>query len=404
MRIAFVLNDLSLSGGTNVVLQHASRLVKSHHHDVSLILREPNTHSWEPALLRDLHITPLSEISDKFWDIAIATYWETILLMGEISADSYIWFCQQYEDRFFPDRNPNVSTMQIAGAIPLPVITEAHWIKDLIKHENPSRSVSVVLNGIDKEIFKYTPPRAAPDGRLKVLVEGSLDALAKNTSYAIACALASSTATTVSHVGNRSFETSDKRYSFVEGNRTFDQMADLYSSHDVVLKTSRAEGFGYPPLEAMHRGTPFLSTRTTGIEEYARFGKNSLSVPWDNAAAVGATLDRLALEPGLWLKLHKNALRSAAKWPDWDTQAQHFETALYALAPESKLNKDDLRALSVSIQFGDLTHWLAIRRLSDAQEGLGLLEKHAAHAHSEARGRPGFLRRVLQKLRRLIKI
>lgn len=181
-------------------------------------------------------------------------------------------------------------------------------------------------------------------------------------------------------------------------------MAELYRNHGVLLKTSLAEGMMGPPLEALHCGTPFVSTPVTGLKEYAAPGDNCLFVPWNDATAVGAALDRLALEPGLWEKLHLNALRSTAQWPDWDTQATRFEAALVALAPESKLNKDDLRALSVSIQFGDLMHWLAIRRLSDPQEGLGLLEKHAAHAHSEGKGRLGFLRRLRQKLRRWMKI
>lgn len=203
MRIAFVLNDLSLSGGTNVVLRHASRLAKNHHHDVSLILREQNTHSWDAELLLDLHITPLSEISDRHWDVTIATYWETILLLGEVNSEAYIWFCQQYEDRFFPDRNPNISSMQIAGAIPLPVITEANWIKDLIQHENPSRPVELVLNGIDKDIFVPKKRKKLPEGDLTILVEGSLDSIAKNTAYAIEGAISSQSGSLITHVGNR---------------------------------------------------------------------------------------------------------------------------------------------------------------------------------------------------------
>lgn len=380
MRVAFVLNDLTLSGGTNVVLQYASRLSSIHGHEVSLLLREEKTHKWDESLTANLEIRGIDTSSHETWDVAIATYWETLLLLGEVNAEGYIWFCQLYEDRFFPDRNPNRAAMQISGSLPIPVITEANWLQKLIHHENPSRPVEVVLNGIDKEIFDLPTERKAPDGTISILIEGPLDSIAKNTEYGIEASLTTQKASKITHVGDRRFETSDPRYQFTSRNKSFQEMAALYRSHDVLVKTSLVEGMLGPPLEALHCGTPFISTPVTGIEEYADFGVNCLEAPWDDRQAIGQLLDQLADDSALWTRLHENGLRTASSWPDWETQSALFEDKIKKLKEKSKLNQQDLAAFAQALQFGDLMHWLAMRRLSDKVEGASLLEKHASTA------------------------
>lgn len=253
MKIAFVLNDLRLSGGVNVILQHASRMASTGSDKVFLLVRESIDDHWYQPLVGKAKIIPREDWQTDSYDIAIATYWETLLLLGDVKSNSYVWFCQLYEDRFFPDRNPSISTMQIAGSIPLPVVTEAHWLHDLLVSENPDRAVEVVLNGIDKDTFTESRSPHDPGQGFTVLVEGSLDALAKNTAYALEGSLRSDKATLITHVGNRPYETADPRYHFIQSGLSFSEMADLYRSHHVQVKTPLAEGMFGPPLEGFHR-------------------------------------------------------------------------------------------------------------------------------------------------------
>jgi hypothetical protein len=268
MKIAFVLNDLRLSGGVNVILQHASRMASTSSDEVFLLIRESIDDHWYESLVGEANIVPRADWQTDSYDIAIATYWETLLLLGDVTSKSYVWFCQLYEDRFFPDRNPSISTMQIAGSIPLPVVTEAHWLQDLLVSENPDRAVEVVLNGIDKDTFTESRPPHNPGQGFTVLVEGSLDAIAKNTAYALEGSLRSDKATGVTHVGNRPYETEDPRYHFIQSGLSFSEMADLYRSHHVQVKTPVAEGMFGPPLEGFHCGLPAIVTPVTGAEEY----------------------------------------------------------------------------------------------------------------------------------------
>jgi hypothetical protein len=373
MKIAFILNDLRLSGGVNVVLQHASRMASNN--DVFFMIREEIDDTWYEALVDRATIIPPDNWSTGEYDVAVATYWETLLVLGDVRAKSYVWFCQLYEDRFFPDRNPSISSMQVAGAMPIPVVTEAHWLQELLTSENPDRSIEVVLNGVDKEVFNERLRPHSPPSGFTVLIEGSLDALAKNTAYAIEGSLRSTHASRITHVGNRPFETKDPRYHFIPSGLSFDEMANLYRSHHVQVKTPLAEGMFGPPLEGFHCGLPAIVTPVTGAEEYIEDGENSLVVMWDDPAGVGRAIDLLAENRELWARLQNGARRTAQAWPGWDEQATLFRHALLRVAQTSKLTQSDLGNLGRTIQFADMMHWLAIRRLSDKSAGPRVMEE-----------------------------
>lgn len=406
MRIAFVLNDLRLSGGVNVVLQYASRMAAHAQHQITLVLRDPTPYPWADEFVTNLKLSGVSDTVESSFDIAVATYWDTILLLGNVPSSSYVWFCQLYEDRFFPDRNPSISSMQVAGAIPIPVVTEATWIKDLIRWENPDRAAALVLNGVDKKVFNVTQTTNRPAEGFSVLVEGPVDSASKGTALALQGSLASNKATEITHIGNTRFETHDPRYRFIRSNLSFSEMAEMYRRHHVLVKTPRAEGMFGPPLEAFHCGTPAVVTPVTGSEEYVVHMKNAIVVDWDSAESISRAIDEIGSEPNLWQQLSDGALETAKLWPDWDEQWGKFERSVIEVAAHSKLTQADLGNLGRTIDFADLMHWLAMRRLSDKDVGPILVETLWKKAHgTEAKKPPTFLtnlRHVIVSLRNLL--
>ncbi len=374
MRISFLLNDFRLSGGTNVVLQHAKRLASLHGHSVTLLVRDGAIYPWVEELLSGLRVELWTDTPSQNCDVAIATYWETVPYLGSVDAASHIWFSQLLEDRFFPDRNPDLSSAQLVASIPVPVVTEAHWIADFLTFANPHRNVEVVLNGVDKEVFCSTEGLAAPHGRIRVLVEGPLQSISKNTEYAIESALGAGALDFVTHVGSTPYATQDSRYVFVPSGQSFSAMADLYRSHHILLKTSRVEGMFGPPLEAFHCGTPALVTPVTGAEEYIRDGVNAVIVPWDDTQRVSREINRVATEDGFWEILRQGALATAEAWPGWDQQASLFHDAIQKLSTAASLSQDDVRNVGETIGFAGILHWLAMRRLSDKEGNVRLVE------------------------------
>ena len=378
MRIAFVLNDLRLSGGVNVVLQYASRIAEGNSHEVALVVRDDARYGWAERFLSHVEVIPLEESKSHTFDIAVATYWETVLLLGHVHSQSFVWFCQLYEDRFFPDRNPNIATMQIVGSLPIPAITEATWIKNLLMSENPDRSVELVLNGIDKAVFFPADTDDRPSDSFRVLIEGPLEPESKGTALALSGALGAQLATDITHVGSEPLTTSDDRYRFIPSSLSFQEMGQLYREHHVLVKTPVAEGMFGPPLEAFHCGTPAIVTPVSGSEEYIVHDYNAWVVGWSNPDQLSAAIDALAEDPEHWQKLSSGALATAAQWPTWEDQAQSFERALLCVAPFSKMTRADLANLGRTIGFVDLMHWLAMRRLSDKAAGPGLVEAELA--------------------------
>jgi glycosyltransferase involved in cell wall biosynthesis len=68
-------------------------------------------------------------------------------------------------------------------------------------------------------------------------------------------------------------------------------LAALYASADVLLCTSRAEGFGLPPLEALAQGTPVVASSLPALREV--LGDVALYAPPGDDAAFAGKVSRL---------------------------------------------------------------------------------------------------------------
>ena len=93
----------------------------------------------------------------------------------------------------------------------------------------------------------------------------------------------------------------------VVGGLDADGMAALYRETDVLVKLSRVESLGLPPLEAFHCGVPCVVTPYTGHEDYVVHGENGAVVGFDDPGAVTAWLDRLAGDRELLARLSEGA-------------------------------------------------------------------------------------------------
>jgi glycosyltransferase involved in cell wall biosynthesis len=105
-----------------------------------------------------------------------------------------------------------------------------------------------------------------------------------------------------------------ERFSVLQAERPVDLMA-FYSTCDVFVFPSLAEGFGLPPLEAMACGAATVITDCGGVREYARDGINCLLVPPGDADALAAALQRLLEDGGLRAGLVAAGLETAVRFP-----------------------------------------------------------------------------------------
>lgn len=341
MKVAFLVNDLQLSGGVGVVLQHARRLSELDGWDVTLALvREDEAPSWHGyEHLPHLHVRSREQALGEHYDIAIATWWETTFTLFELQAERYAYFVQSLEDRFYLHDQAERLGAGLTLDLPVAFITEAGWIARTLADLRPDAPCHLVRNGIDKDVFAPVE-RVEPstDGPLRILIEGSPGSWFKHVHDAIAAAAAMSEPRHVTVVCGDRKALGEVTADEIVGPLSHPEMAELYNRTDVVLKLSSVEGMFGPPLEGFHGGATCVVTPVTGHEEYVEHGYNGMLCDWDDLRGTARQLDLLARDRELLNHLRRNALETARGWPGWEQSSRLMEAALLAINRDPQPN------------------------------------------------------------------
>ncbi len=344
MHIAFLIGSCEISGGTYVLIEHATRLKLRNHH-ITMVTHypiNPKQLSWHPAA-KNVEWLTLEEAKKYHFDIVFATWWQSVFLLEQLSASNYFYFVQSIESRFFPEekkgdletRDINVLKQWCENTYryPLPVITEAKWIRNYLK-DHYNRDSFLVRNGIRKDLYNPAGPSIKKRDKniLRALVEGPVDVSFKNVKKTIELCKQSD-------VDEIWLLTSSEIDQYPGADRCFskvpiDKTPQIYRSCDVLVKLSYVEGMFGPPLEMFHCGGTSLVYDVTGHDEYIENNKNSLVVKKDSEKDVVHCLGRLKNESGLMERLKRGALQTASKWPDWSESSLKLETILIETAPQ----------------------------------------------------------------------
>jgi glycosyltransferase involved in cell wall biosynthesis len=337
MRVAFLVHSLGLWGGVGVVVEHARHLRVDHGFDAQLVLARPErTADWSHAGLRDVPVRGLSEACAETWDVAVATWWETVFVLHDLPAERYAYFVQSMEERFYAPDDPARTAATLAHDLPLGLITEARWIADQLSARRPAGRVFYVRNGIDKALFAPPPAPPVRIGRpLQILVEGSPAVPSKGVREALAAAAQMDEPHYVTLITADRDAAREIRADRAVGPLTPAQMATEYAGCDVVLKLSRVEGMFGPPLEGFHLGATCVVTPVTGHDEYVVDGWNGLVVHWDDERGTARALDLLARDRSYLHLLRVNALATARTWPSWRQASSIMALALLRIRIEA---------------------------------------------------------------------
>lgn len=357
MKVAFLVNDLQLSGGLSVVIQHARRLSEIDGWDISLVLvRDEPFASWRGyEELPDLHVISRADALVERYDVAVATWWETTFSLFEIPAARYAYFVQSLEDRFYHHGAPERLGAGLTIDLPVAFITEARWIADTLGALRPDAPCYLVRNGIDKDVFAVpdaiTPQLSDP---LRVLIEGSPHSWFKHVGAAIAAAGHMQEPHQLTVVTSDRGALGEVEVDEVLGPLSHREIADVYKRTDVLVKLSSVEGMFGPPLEGFHGGATCVVTPVTGHEEYVEHGFNGLVTDWDDLRGTARQLDLLARDRGLLHFLRSNALETARAWPSWEQASQFMAAALVAIRREPQLSEPAGAARLLADLRGDL--------------------------------------------------
>jgi glycosyltransferase involved in cell wall biosynthesis len=330
LRVVFLLQDLQLSGGVGVVVEHAVQLRRHHGVDAQLAVVRPQTGvPWAYRGLEDVPVRPLDEARAERWDIALATWWETTGDLFSFDAQRHAHFIQSLEDAFYPPGQPEQLAAAMTTALPVRFITEARWIADAVEALQPGNRALYVRNGIPKATFR-SPERVPPaldDEALRIVIEGARGSYVKGVDDALRAVALMAEPAHVTWVSPH-VEEIPEGVDVVRSRLSHPEMAQLFAESHVLLKLSRTEGMYGPPLEAFHLGATVVTTPVTGHDEYVVHGENGLVVGWDDPHGTARALDLLVRDRRLLHELRCGALRTARAWPDWRQSSQFMALAL----------------------------------------------------------------------------
>lgn len=336
MNVAFVLPKIQLAGGVYIVLEHARRLARDHGFDVSVVLtRDLDVHHPFPSV-DHLDCIGVEEAASRTFDIALATWWDTVYALPSLDARRYGQFVQNLEDRFYGHWETG-ARLRAAGPqmLPLSFVTTSNWLAAQLRAIQPGAPCFTVRSGIDKDVFRITDPRFAPsDEPLRIVVEGPPEVWFKGVPEAVAAVKMMREPRELTLVTGEFSATKETAAvaDHVVDRLMHEEMAELLARSHVLLKLSRVEGMAGPPLEAFHMGATSVLTPVTGHDEYAVHGWNCALVGFDDVRGTARTLDLLARDRDHLHVLRQNAVATARAWPDWATSTGELATVLQEIA------------------------------------------------------------------------
>ncbi|MEC0213255.1 glycosyltransferase family 4 protein [Paenibacillus ehimensis] len=353
-KIAFLLGYPEISGGTNVIMEHAVGLSKLGH-EVYIVTEIPfdkQRLSWHPEAMQ-LECLSHEQCRGILFDISIATWWRSVYDLPFVRARRYAYFCQSIESRFFSEKDPDMKALaEFTYRLPYPVVTEATWIMEYLRNHYGS-DVTLVRNGIKKDIFTMNGP-VIDDSRplgLRVLVEGPLGVPFKKVEETVALCqqagvkdiwLLTSTPTSEYKGVSRLFSKVPMK-----------EVPSIYRSCDVLVKLSIVEGMFGPPLEIMHCGGTAITSNVTGHDEYMKHYDNGIVVPMGDDQQVIKELRSLLHDDSLLTKLKTNAVKTANEWPSWEVAVKEMEKFLVNQI-EKDIKESDLEHVTMNVLIASL--------------------------------------------------
>lgn len=324
--VCYLVPGVGISGGIAVVFQHANRLQKKGVEVKILSLNEKNDDRWFPC--QSVEVIPFKKTKELLQsgkiNILIATGYSTAFTADMAKARRKIYFVQSDESRFFPKDKKLCKIIRETYKLPFEYMTEAKWIQGWLKEEY-GHDAFYVPNGIDSGMFHRVDSFSQRKSKQRVLIEGGINIPYKgmDDAYEVVKNLDAE----LWIISNNGKPKTGWRYDRFFKNIPIDEMKNIYSACDILLKMSRVEGFFGPPMEAMACGCAVVTGKVTGYDEYIVDGENALVVERGDIDGAKKAVERLINDPILREKLVTNGYETVQKW-SWDRSIALLEKVI----------------------------------------------------------------------------
>jgi glycosyltransferase involved in cell wall biosynthesis len=256
-------------------------------------------------------------------DATIATVWPTAYSVSKLkkSKGKKYYFIQGYETW-----NSDLNSVNNTYILNLKRITISNYLKNLFLEKFNSDS-ELILNGIDFNHFN-NENKIFNNNKNIAFIYNSLEK--KNITLAIESIKVIKKIhpnTVFTCFGHDKCHDLPEFVNFIK-NPSDDVIKQIYCNSDIFLFTSKEEGFGLPPAEAMACKCAVVSTKVGAVSEFSKHNYSALHIDPENTKQfIDAILYLLDDEEAL-KRISLEAYKDVRRNLSWDVSIEKFEKLL----------------------------------------------------------------------------
>lgn len=306
--IGFVLPGLGISGGVRVILTHAS-LLQDKGWDVDLFAPDNvNITEFQGHIFNVMNIE--RDLISSYYDVLVATMYTTLFsVLNYTKAKRKLYLVQNYETDFYNYGNnlklEAEKTYSLNYGVEYITISKwcQNWLKEKYRHES-----KYAPNGINLTTFN-PHRRNLNKSKIRILIEGDNSCYYKNVdeSFKIVDKLDRNQF----EIWYMSYNAPPKEWYKVDkflNKIPFENVSQIYSECDILLKSSILESFSYPPLEMLSTGGFCVVSPNGGNIEYLKNEENCLFYQLGDIDSAVICIKRLILDLNLQKRLYENGI------------------------------------------------------------------------------------------------
>ncbi len=277
--VSIVIFNTNPSGGLKLILSQANDLISIGYH-VNIYNIFGSAINWMPT--KATKKTIVNYFLNFVPDIIIFTFWPTSYLYKFFSSKNKYYLVM--DSKLFYKNRLLKTLVTHSFTLPLNYIAISTFLKKEIEKNNPKNRVQIIDTvSVDyNQFIYYKPKNLNPYKRKKIKILSVMS----NYEYYKGIDLLTETVNELKKI-NRDYHFTLVSWEKYKYDNVFDRffsnpsrkrLTTLYRQSDVLLVTSRAEGFFIPGLEAMASSCIVISTNSFGILEYAKNNHNAVIV------------------------------------------------------------------------------------------------------------------------------
>lgn len=315
VRVIYVLNATSVSGGIKTVFEHVNGLLdRGFSVELWSLQGQPEWMDVKVGVRKFYNYEDMGLALRNEDAIKVATWWETSppVWIGSVNHGIGVNFIQEFESWFYPDdplaRAAVVSTYRKE----LVSMTTSSYNRDELEAVGLT-DLPLIPVGYDGSIY-YEKKTVQRDDDTMLAVGRSF--FQKNFEFTKQAWLSLGVSRPKLELfGSEPDILSDEKAEY-HVRPSNDEVNDLYNRSTVLVQTSRHEGFCLPVIEAMAAGCPVICTDAHGNRDFSIDGKTCLLVEHDNIPQLAGAIETLLGDKALQAKLRKNGLEMAKNY-EW---------------------------------------------------------------------------------------